>query len=237
MRCYRYRYAVMFMLACAALVYLGLRSASAPIVFLALYCALSAALLSIAYWTNCTRLFFKSAKGRIALWSYALYLPYFLLNLLLFSLSRLIAREPACHEVGGNLYLGRRLAPGEKALSEKLGIRSVLDLTCEFPEPRHMREADNYLCLPVLDTFAPTVGQLKEGVEWLRARTAEGAVYVHCASGHGRSATFVVALTLSENPETTVEAAIAMLAQKRPGIKLSKDQMTVLHEFKSTLPA
>lgn len=217
------------------LVYSGIVSQSPAAKAALLYCALSPAVLSLAYWIRSPRLFFKNRRGVLAPWSYALCLLYHLLNFLIFHTSRLLSKEHACDEVSDNLYLGRRLAQAEKGLSESLGLQSVLDLTSEFPEPRHMRKVQNYRCLPVLDTLAPTMEQLRRGVQWLGERTAEGPVYVHCASGHGRSAAFVIAFMLAAGPAMTVDEAVAKLRLKRPGIKLSNEQIARLEQFRSAI--
>jgi hypothetical protein len=230
----RYKYAVTFAVMAGVLAYVGLARESSLVKLLVLYCAVSPALLSLAYWTRSPGLFFKSRSGVLAPWSYLLYLPYFVLNFLIFHASRLLSREPACNEVSENLYLGRRLSGSEKKLNESLGLKSVLDLTCEFPEPRHMRKVANYLCLPVLDTLAPSLEQLRRGVEWLNEKVVEAPAYVHCASGHGRSAAFIVAFMLAGSRGLTVDEAVAQLALKRPGIKLSDDQIARLRQFSSS---
>jgi protein-tyrosine phosphatase len=104
----------------------------------------------------------------------------------------------------------------------------VLDLTCEFDENRPMRNGGRYLCLPVLDNTSPTPGQLREAVQWLSEALNAGRVYVHCAAGHGRSATVVIAYLLAVGSVSSVDEGIALLKSHRPGVRLNASQQAVL---------
>ena len=54
-----------------------------------------------------------------------------------------------------------------------------------------------YLNLAVWDTHAPTAQQIETGVQWALAQRAAGRpVLVHCAHGHGRSATVLAAILI-----------------------------------------
>ena len=53
-------------------------------------------------------------------------------------------------------------------------------------------------------------------------------VYVHCAEGHGRSATVVAALLLLTEQVSTVEEAISNVRQARPGVGLNRQQIALL---------
>lgn len=64
--------------------------------------------------------------------------------------------------------------------------------------------------------------------ELLRRLRDEDGVYVHCASGHGRSATLAIALLLDRGPAARVEDVEAQLRQRRPGIRLSAAQRELL---------
>lgn len=51
----------------------------------------------------------------------------------------------------------------------------------------------------VWDTHAPTPQQIEAGVQWALAQRASGLpVLVHCAHGHGRSATVLAAILIGE---------------------------------------
>jgi protein-tyrosine phosphatase len=93
------------------------------------------------------------------------------------------------------------------------------------------REQEGYYCLPVLDNGCPTQAQLCEGAAWLKENLARGPVYVHCAAGHGRSATVVIAYLLSVGTVRTVEEGFALLRSKRPRVYLNPDQRAGLARF------
>jgi hypothetical protein len=76
---------------------------------------------------------------------------------------------------------------------------AVLDMTCELPRRVFSSEAlqVKYHCVPILDQTAPSPAQLCSAVRWCSEMRAEGMdVVVHCAFGHGRSATALVATLL-----------------------------------------
>jgi len=89
--------------------------------------------------------------------------------------------------------------------------------------------------VPVLDTCPPTRQQLHEAVIWIQEHVKHGGVFVHCAAGHGRSATIVAAYLLHTKKVTGVQEAIALIKSKRPKIRVEKGQLAVLHEYQSSL--
>ncbi|MBM0742981.1 dual specificity protein phosphatase family protein [Phormidium sp. CLA17] len=133
------------------------------------------------------RAFLKNPNGELSLLSYVLYWPYHLLNWFSLLGFRRFGKENAFDKIDENVYLGCRLGASDKRDIEKLGIKSVLDLTCEFSETPALRRL-SYRCIPILDTRAPSLESLKSGAEWIQEESAKGPVYVHCALGHGRSA-------------------------------------------------
>jgi protein-tyrosine phosphatase len=68
-------------------------------------------------------------------------------------------------------------------------------------------------------------------VAWLTERAGEGPVYVHCALGHGRSATVVVAYLVATGRAATVQEGLASLRSKRPGVSLLAPQLDVLMHY------
>jgi protein-tyrosine phosphatase len=110
----------------------------------------------------------------------------------------------------------------------------VLDLTVEWAEVPSLRSPGTYRLLAVLDGTAPTAEQLAEAVAWLRARTKEGTVLVHCALGHGRSACVVVAYLLAEGKHSTPREAEAFLRRLRPGVRLNAAQRRAVQGWHAT---
>jgi len=111
------------------------------------------------------------------------------------------------------------------------GIKSTLDLSSEFGEVGFIRTGQNYLCIPLIDTTAPTFNQLDEAISWITARLLEGPVFVHCALGHGRSALVVAGFLLKQGIVNDVKEAVAFIKTKRPGIGLHPKQLAILEKF------
>lgn len=177
------------------------------------------------------RVFGKRRTGELAPWSWPLLWPYHALNALALLALRL-GRERVWDEVAPGLFLGRQPTILDRAALRKLGLRGVLDLTCEFSELPDLRSLPGYRSLPLLDTTSPTPAQLDEGVRAIREALREGAVLVHCALGHGRSATFVCAFLMSQQPHLRPEDAIGMVRSRRPGAAPSRAQVAALHEWR-----
>lgn len=174
------------------------------------------------------KIFFKRSDGRLGWLSYLLFWPYHLLNGLSLTLVRLQPKRNVFDEVVSNLFLGRRLLPFDRAAFRQLGICGTLDLTCEFGESKFVRTSGAYQCIPLLDTFAPTVEQLEKGVQWMREQGRQGPIYVHCAMGHGRSAVYVAAFLIADGQVKSIEEAMDILRTKRPGIDIKPIQFQAL---------
>ena len=159
----------------------------------------------------------KRADGTLPFSSYLIYWPYFLVTEVSLRLFRALTHEAPYHEIVSGLFLGRRLMGGDQEIFEEIRIHAVLDLTCEFSEPAFMRGAAAYLTLPMLDASAPTAAQAEDGVAFIKRELSSGPVYVHCALGHGRSATLVAAYLLSEKKCASPDAALALIRALRPG--------------------
>ena len=100
---------------------------------------------------------------------------------------------------------------------------ALLDCTAELP--RRMWDCPAYLCLPVYDCGAPTVAQLDEAVEWAAEQRAAGReVLVHCANGHGRSATVLAACMLAQGLVQSPEEAESVMQRVRPLVKINSTQ-------------
>ena len=176
---------------------------------------------------------FGKRGARLPLWSWLLYWPYCALNFLSLWLFRRTSRENPFDEIAPGLWIGCRLwtrdvphLPGN--------LKAVLDLTAEFPEIVFLRRK-NYRCIPILDTTAPTLDELREGVQFMDEELSNGAIYVHCALGHGRSGTFVAAYLLASGQVKSVEEALKFLRAVRPGVDLHAAQRALLEEFRQTL--
>jgi len=108
-----------------------------------------------------------------------------------------------------------------------------VDLTAEFVAPRLVRTRDSYLCLPTLDNSVPEEESFVELVH--KIARWPGGVYVHCASGHGRSATVAAAVLIARGLAADGKTAEEMLKEARPGIRLSPGQRRLLGRVQERL--
>jgi hypothetical protein len=191
--------------------------------------ALSFLLVAVAYFGAGPRLLFKKANGRRHPVAWLVHWPYFALTAFSYRFSLLISREAAFVQVAPNVFLGRRLTAREAKHSEQW--LAVLDLVAEMPESQPLREVANYRSLPILDATAMTLDQLRDAVEWVKQHAATGAVYVHCALGHGRSATVVAAYLLACGLASNAKSAVKHVRELRPGVRLKPPQRKVLDAF------
>lgn len=193
-----------------------------------LHASLSFGLLSWAYAGAGASLLFKRPTGRRSAWGWLLFGPYYLLNAVTFGAYRRLSNEPPMAQVGHNLFFGRRLSERE---AEGLGCVHVLDLAGEFAEVGPLRRRPGYRSLPLLDAAAPTHEQLREAAAWVTRAMESGPVYVHCALGHGRSGSVVIAYLLSAGLVGTVEEGVQLLRSLRRGAEPNPAQLRRLCDF------
>jgi protein-tyrosine phosphatase len=186
--------------------------------------------VGLAYSFLGQRAFLKKADGSLSWLSYLTYWPYHLLNALTLGLFRWKSAENAYDQIAPNVYLGCRLNRRDEPDIERLQIKSVLDLTCEFSEIPALRQL-NYRCIPVLDQCAPSLESLQDGARWIRQQAENGPVYVHCALGHGRSAMFVAAYLLLAGKASTPQEALEIIKAHRPHIELHPAQLQQLNRL------
>jgi hypothetical protein len=196
----------------------------------ALSAGVASAALGMAYVFGWPGLLGKTKSGRLLGSSYLLFWPYHLMNygsLIVFRMLRVVPFQ----EVVPGLYLGGRLLPWDRVRLSLLAPLAVLDLTCEFCEVKFLRSGAAYLCLPLLDGTAPSQPALAAGVKFITEQLRRGPVYVHCAMGHGRGATFVGGYLLASRKAANVAEAVKHLKSKRPGVRLRAEQLQALKEF------
>ena len=222
------KYALVFLVLALTCAFYAFVATAWPLRVALVWCALAFGGVGLAYAFIGPRAFFKRPNGSLPPWSYALYAPYYLLNALSLAGFRRSARENAWDEIAPGVYLGCRLNRRDRAAIERLGIARVLDLTSEFAEAPFLRALD-YRCLALLDTRAPTLDQLRDGALYIAQ--SERPIYVHCALGHGRSATFVAAYLMLTNRAHNAADAIAQIQRVRPRIGLTPAQLAVLRQL------
>lgn len=222
------RLGFIFLFLALALIYLAINASQLILIVLLANCALTQLILSGSYFLNSPRIFCKTRDGGIPIAIRILLWPYFLPNGLVLKFHRFISKEDAFNEIRAGLFIGCRLSERDvKSLAAK-GIISVLDATAEFEELSSLRANRTYCCIPVLDHAPPRAEQLREGVDFIKDNLSRGPVYVHCALGHGRSATFVAAYLLVSGIATSAADAIASMQSKRPAVNLNAKQLSAL---------
>lgn len=225
----RYAFAFLLLAVLAANLALSASGAWARLLLAALtFCFLA---LAAAFGLGRPGLLLKRPSGALSLWSYVIYWPYHAMNLGLLGALRHVSHERPYDEIVPGLFLGGRLLPRDRHAHFAHGPFAVLDLTAEFGECAFLGASPHYRCMPLFDTGAPSLEQLRSGAEWIAEQMASRPVYVHCALGHGRSATFVAAYLLVSGKARSAEEAIAMVRERRPRVGLSRRQRQVLEEL------
>ena len=141
-----------------------------------------------------------------------------------------ISREPAINYVNASLAVSRKLLAREVPADVKI----VCDLTCEFVDPKYLRAKPRYNCHPVLDAGACSATELIDLARRLPPSNDE-LLLIHCANGHGRTGMFAAVWLLAHGFATTVDDAITMLRNTRPGIGLQSRQRRLVMEALSKL--
>ena len=151
-----------------------------------------------------------------------------------FSVSRhRLDLETAWNEVVPGLWIGRYPFRDESSCLETLGVTAVMNLCSEFPGrtgPAH----SVFARMPILDATAPSPRQFQAAVDWAVARQAEGKrMLIHCAQGHGRSATITAAILVRVGRAKTAGEALMIVSEARPSAKPSRSQREALARFLS----
>ncbi len=121
----------------------------------------------------------------------------------------------------------------------KLG---VIDVTCELP-CQVLDVCDGYHLIPVWDTHSPSPDMIQQAVEWalgfmgqtdknsVRTKKDERRLFIHCAHGHGRSATVLGAILIALNEEDSVEGVVKLMKRGRPRVRLNSRQTAGLQAW------
>ncbi|BAY84289.1 hypothetical protein NIES267_37850 [Calothrix parasitica NIES-267] len=183
--------------------------------------------LGIAYAGLDYKVFGKQKNGKINKWSLILMLPYLLLTWAVWHIQRIISQEDCCNQIVPGIWLGRR--PYINELPNNISL--IVDLTAEFSEPSNVISGKTYICVPTLDTYVPNKRVFNELIQKIAAW--EGNVYIHCALGHGRSATVAAGVLIVKGFVNNLEEAEKLLKTARPKIKFSQAQRELLKNFSS----
>lgn len=167
-------------------------------------------------------LYGKRSDGTRAWWATLLTLPFLGPVWGWWHLRRPTLTEAPWHELLPDLVVGRRLLDREFDLK----VDHIVDLTCEYSERPGQRCHPGYLSLPIVDGAAPPPQVLLQYVE--RLSKLKGRIYLHCAEGHGRTATVAAALLLVRGIAKDVDDALARIAVVRPKARPYARQLRAL---------
>lgn len=190
--------------------------------------AVTWALVAFAYARGSPGLFGKREDGSMPAWRRVLLFPYHAFVGLVWHAQRLFSREPPWHEVARGVYLGRWPREGDCPKEVTL----VVDLTAELP--KRDQGAFEYVLVPTLDGCSPTVEELERLGRLIGDH--DGVAYVHCAAGHGRSATVTAAALAIRGSHGSLDEIIAHLRKVRPGVRINSVQRAVLDAWSARRP-
>lgn len=173
-------------------------------------------------------------------WSWgarALLLPYHALARTTLLVTSRLSREAMMCRVGPGFHVGRMPFPWEHERLADGRVDAVLSLCWEFPPRPHRRGAGmlEVACVPILDGSPPSDRQFREAIAWVEGQWRAGrTVLIHCAQGHGRSATVAAAVLCRLGLAADAEDALAQILRARPHAKPSRAQRDALRRFLTT---
>jgi protein-tyrosine phosphatase len=215
------KYGVVFLIASGFMTTYAITSKGWFLLFL--WPAVSFATVAVGYLHSGPAVFGKRQDGKLAPQNVVVLFPYLAYLWSLWYVIRVVQREPAVNQLSEGLLIGRRLLSSELPQD----IETVVDLTCEFNEPRELR-SKSYLLCPILDGFVPAMEQL---VAWVQAiDAAREPIFIHCAEGHGCTGLVAAALVVARGQATTAMEALQIVQSKRPLVRLGKRQFRLLEE-------
>jgi protein-tyrosine phosphatase len=181
------------------------------------------AAVAVVYLAHAPRALGKRADGTLAWWAWFVWAPLFAYMRLLHEAARTLTDEPVADEIADGVWVGRR----PRAHELPPGIAIVVDLCAELAEAPGVADGRAYLAIPTLDAMSPTPAQIAAAVD--RMLATAGPAYIHCAFGHGRSATVAAALLVRRGDATLDDVERTMRA-RRPRIGLNAHQRRALAE-------
>jgi protein-tyrosine phosphatase len=189
--------------------------------WVALWPAVVLVATTVVYALRLPGAFLKRSDGTLPWFSWLVWGPLFAYQWVVLEGGRRLMGEAISTEVGPGVYVARR--PRLADLPPNIAI--VVDLCAEFPAAPGIADGRVYLTLPTLDATAPTPEQIVTAVDAVIA--ANGPAFIHCAHGHGRSAT-VAAAVLIRRGQATLDDVEAKMKALRPRIGLNAGQRAAL---------
>lgn len=170
--------------------------------------------------------------GPITPW---LILPYRAIGRAILLVVRILGREPARNVLVNGIVVGRLPSGRERAALGREGIDAVLCLCWELPGLAAGGGLETAR-VPMLDAVPPPRWQLDEAVERVvRWRSEDRCILIHCAQGHGRTATVAAACLVRLGLAADARAALAAVRVARPGARPSRAQAAALADYAASI--
>ncbi|HEY9653468.1 MAG TPA: dual specificity protein phosphatase family protein [Coleofasciculaceae cyanobacterium] len=217
------KYALIFIIFGIFYLILGLNFPSLAALFF--WFSISFMTVGAAYGGLGAKVFGKKSNGSLSSWSLCLLMPYLCLTWVIWYIQRWLSSEDCCNRIAPGIWLGRR--PLAHELPKTINL--IIDLTAEFRELPSVISDTTYICVPTLDTSVPPNGVVQNLIHTICHW--QGDVYIHCALGHGRSATVAAAVLLAKGLVDNVDEAETYLKKLRPGIQFSQAQRSLLQRM------
>lgn len=182
------------------------------------WAALGFVYVGMAYFRERPAMLGKRQDGRLALWVTALCLPVLVLNYAYWWIGRMRRAEAPSNEVAPGIHVGG--LPGPYELPED--TRTIVDLTSEFYAHPEVRKHAGYRVFPILDDGFPPPREIEAIVTTLL--DAPTPMLIHCAAGHGRSATLAAAVGIARGDFTDPDTAERTMQATRPRIRFKSTQ-------------
>jgi protein tyrosine phosphatase (PTP) superfamily phosphohydrolase (DUF442 family) len=145
---------------------------------------------------------------------------------------RILSGSPirAVSEIGPGLHVGGQYRHRGWRRLRTRGISAVVNMRAEFDDQTAGIAPARYLYLPTIDDEAPTLEQMRAGVDFVAGQLKDGGgVYIHCKSGVGRAAIMAAAYLTSTG--LTPEDAWSEIRKVRPFIRPTAVQIDQLERF------
>ncbi|EJW84664.1 dual specificity phosphatase [Wuchereria bancrofti] len=134
------------------------------------------------------------------------------------------------------LYLGSQQDAMDSSLLSKYGIKYVINLSVNCPEPDILKQEGHFMRIPVSDTYqAKLLPHFEDAFKFLDKVCERGSVaLVHCLAGISRSPTLAIAYMMRRNNWTS-EQAYRYVKERRPSISPNFNFMGQLLEYETRL--
>lgn len=137
-------------------------------------------------------------------------------------------------ELNADVYLGTNMCCQYGFARELLAKNVRADISLEADRVDAPRGVDYFIWLPTVDGQAPTPDKLAYGVAALEFFDQHKIkMYIHCKNGHGRAPLLYAAFLMKRG--MTMDAALAVIKEKRPVMHLTEVQKAALRDFAKTI--